>query len=217
MDYKYEQCYVAFLDILGFREMIREESCEDIFNLFSAIDNKNPGEKLTDSNIYNCLPFDKVGKIVMSDSVILFVETSVENSLGSLIVYCCVLANSLLRREKPVLVRGGIAKGEFYHQNNHFYGGALNLAYELQEKIARYPRIIMFEKLEKDIVYYNDLINKFLYKENDGFLAIDSLMHIKKDELELLRKVCEDSLNKYIDFSIREKYLYLKNRLDSLS
>lgn len=47
------------------------------------------------------------------------------------------------------LVRGGITIGDFYIDDMFVWGAALVKAYELEEKIAVYPRVILDEKNQK--------------------------------------------------------------------
>ena len=39
---EYKDCYIAFLDLLGFKALVEKKSCEDIAKLFDEIDTEYP-------------------------------------------------------------------------------------------------------------------------------------------------------------------------------
>ena len=56
-----------------------------------------------------------------------------------------VAAMNLLTSSMHFLLRGGIAVGDIYHDDEVVFGPALNRAYELENKVAIYPRIVVDE------------------------------------------------------------------------
>lgn len=113
--------YVAFLDILGFKDRIRGLKAEEakdlirafsgtIFNIFNGknSDGKNSDEK--NSNKKNS--DSKINGYIVSDSVILYSEDDSKDSLEALIK----LTREICEKEfieNSILIRGAIEKGEF--------------------------------------------------------------------------------------------------------
>ena len=102
---KYENCYVAFLDILGFKDLLEHNNMEEIRQIFEEIREFRPNP-LIELPAHNQIKFH-----IMSDSIIVYVDADIQDSFISLTEVCYQIQIYLLRREKPVLLRGGIAKG----------------------------------------------------------------------------------------------------------
>lgn len=60
--------------------------------------------------------------------------------------------------DNNVIIRGGIAIGKLRHTQTEIFGPAMNEAYYLESKIARYPRIVIYE----------DTVNDYLKKMADS-------------------------------------------------
>lgn len=136
-----------------------------------------------------------------------------------------------------VFFRGAIARGGLYHNDNMCFGPALIGAYELESKNAIYPSVILDNKLIQEAInieansdlsgntkedakkYYN-LVTKI---DNDGFRYIDFMSHPGEFDdgdpyIRMLEKIYE-TVNKNVnnsDSSIKQKYLWLKNKISSL-
>ena len=136
-----------------------------------------------------------------------------------------------------VFFRGAIARGGLYHDDNMCFGPALIEAYELESKNAIYPRVILDNKLIQDAInieansnlsgntredakkYYN-LVAKI---DNDGFRYIDFMSQPGEFDdgdpyISMLEKIYE-IVNENVyndDNSIKQKYLWMKNKISSL-
>ena len=81
------------------------------------------------------------------------------------------------------LVRGGIARGDLFHHVGKVVGPALIKAYELENKKAVYPRIIIDPAVSKNALEAEPPINiifKRLVRENDdGFFMVHYLWAIR--------------------------------------
>ncbi|MCE2706563.1 MAG: hypothetical protein LW807_05745 [Proteobacteria bacterium] len=89
---------------------------------------------------------------------------------------------------KGVLLRGGITKGLLHHNKNKVFGDALIDAYELESKVANYPRIIISKKLINIINVTEDEVSAPMFKythqlgayitlDNDGIYML-SYFHL---------------------------------------
>ena len=215
---EYKECYIAFLDLLGFKALIGDEetSCEYIAKLFDKIEEESI---ITTKENRLLMDFNKLKKKIMSDSICLYVESSVNNSLAGLIAVCNHLQVRLLCRETPILLRGAIIKGEIYAEGDITFGPGVSRAYLLEEKTAKYPRIILTKNLidewETHDSHGEKVVETYTYRDFDAFYATDYLLlfyycYCGKKAWENFEKVIKDKLDKETNPSIREKYLYIE-------
>ncbi|WP_293721813.1 hypothetical protein [Phascolarctobacterium succinatutens] len=74
-------------------------------------------------------------------------------------------------------MRGGLTYGQLYHKGDICFGPAMNRAYELESKIAKYPRIIVDELLINE-----DMINKFRHPSNSLEFEINFIKGLVKQD-----------------------------------
>lgn len=222
---EYRDHFVAFLDILGFKAMINSNTCEEIYEIFTEIHSRSKS-----SMNYNGFDIDAYQHIhhkILSDSVIVYIEANIDDAFPALLDICRKLQIALADREQPILLRGGIAKGSLYYEEDIIYGQGLTQAYLLESNLARYPRIIFTgETLEA-----GRKTTKYMFPSLDGIV-----LEFEKDEDELhyltfftlfskpeeskvfydrLIDLCNNVLAKTTDASLREKYLWLKRKIEA--
>ena len=217
---EYDECYIAFLDLLGFKKRIEKKSCAEILKIYDEM--KVPLKQIMHKG--KCLMEEgDVKAKVMSDSICFYVNTQKPNALFALVSVCMMFQINLAKREEPILVRGGIVKGGIYAQNDVMFGSGLTNAYLLEEKSAIYPRIIMLKQVVDELLlrveeYGQGLIEKMVIADMDGFYIVNYLYFMKQwgknEEIERLYNYSELILASEYDSSVREKYLYLKNKLN---
>ena len=133
---------VAFLDILGFKQKIRETPIEELASKYeSLIDTAEalnrpslPGRSLPSlfpdhkKNLPWCI------KNIFSDSIILISHDNTQLSAMKLLVYTWRLTQVFIAYKMPL--RGAITCGELYTnpQKNITLGKALTTAYEIENK-----------------------------------------------------------------------------------
>lgn len=128
----YTNRVVAFLDILGFKQLIYANREAEIARAL----------KLTKES--EVAPFHNAPKMrltAFSDSVV--VSDEVGNGFGyaRILHFTSYLVWQLL--EMGILSRGGIGHGNLHHENGIVFGPALIQAYELESKQAIYPRVLV--------------------------------------------------------------------------
>jgi|ERR1019366_2296293 hypothetical protein len=135
---------VAFLDILGFRQMVESLSTEQLGSTFTSV----VGQILPSMNRSRNHEFPKEltffpqhspGKSwclnhTFSDSIILISHDNSENSSLALLLYALRTMQTLIAFRLPV--RGAVTYGEMYVDtaNALFLGKALTQAYELEQR-----------------------------------------------------------------------------------
>jgi len=213
----YKTCYIAFLDILGFKNIVNGKTCEDILEIYKKLEHRpfaqiiRNGEDLVVPNSV-CLK-------VMSDSVCIYIEKDVKNALFALIETCALFQAHLAVLEEPIFLRGAIVVGDIYANGDKTFGPGLTKAYLLEEKVAKYPRIIIAgdlveEGLKTMTKQAADIIQEQLILDSDYFMITNFLRFLELPQIEKLRnyvgkKLSGTSQESY-DISIREKYLYMQ-------
>ncbi|MCD7763668.1 MAG: hypothetical protein LUI14_10840 [Lachnospiraceae bacterium] len=236
MNASYENCYVAFLDILGFKEMVKRKD-KNILSVFEKLSDKEQlFTALEKSNCNACTEYSTtlihVCFHVMSDSVVISVPSNKPYALEIIIRACLYLqcqlyavgkVNAITKDHKhdiegePVLLRGAIACGEFYQKDSIAFGPALVDAYVCQENYAKYPRIIVSKELVESVGDRISLYELLYFDESDRYFYIDCMKEYfeKSDpyipEIKRFAKFINRHLDFYEPLSIREKYIWLSN------
>lgn len=250
---KYENRLVAFIDILGFSEIVKQsKGNNDKINLIYSVLNylkdweasENWDLKLIeieeDAQKRGVSNFDITGKTnstSFSDSIVVSVkvENNINEMTSTLIANLAYIGAILI--EQGILFRGGLTIGDLIH--NEFgtvFGQGLIDAYLLESKSAKYPRIILSDKLIKQLNYpletkkdrypYHQYINRF----DDGCVGIHQMNYyqVVQNSTEITHEKLTDSLNKIrkviisgLDLSfektqVYEKYRWLANQYEKL-
>lgn len=220
MEKVYKNCYIAFLDILGFKRMVDTMPCSEIYEIYSK------RMKNSISRIYLgkelCFDMSDIKIKVMSDSICFYVDSSKSNALAGLIVACEYFQEQLLRLSNPILTRGAIVKGDIFTENDIIYGPGFVKAYLMEENNAKYPRIIMTKETidsakELTTEQINHIIPMFTFSDFDAFYTIDYWSGLNRadsqtDYSRILTHV-DHILDTTTDTSVREKYLYMRKNL----
>ena len=173
---EYTKRIIAFIDILGFKSKIDKSvndlnEMEQIYNALCRIykikkDNDNGTMSLREELGVEITTF--------SDSAVISYPAERDN-LFYLLLNLIHLQLELVI--DGVLIRGGLTIGDLYHDGNIVFGPAMNKAYEMESKIANYPRIIIDEVAIEQ--YYE-------YCKNDKYSLHDIYCLLKKDNVDNL-------------------------------
>lgn len=162
MDDKYDKTLFAFLDIMGYKEMVLGAG-ENQLNALELIENL---EKVIQSCIRENI--DNSGKsikdleikyTIFSDSVCINVRIGEDKEFNDkeqkysysyieecyIRLYClCRLVASIQMQslEYGIIFRGAISVGRHYQSGNVTFSSALVKAYIAESKLAKYPRVI---------------------------------------------------------------------------
>ena len=187
-DYKTTNHIIAYLDILGAKQMICNDDNFDFLNYLNmfmedAIEESGGGIFKHKEEIYIK---------IFSDNILLAIEMKEnderrDSKIAALFNTVANIYNEILRY--GYLMRGAIIEGEFFHNNNIVYGKALVEAVTLEEKEAIYPRILVQKELSK-------LLPQYLMQDRDGWCILNIFQlseyfdHIsfKMELLKMLKK-----------------------------
>ena len=188
-NYKTSNHIIAYLDILGAKDIICNDNNFDFLNhlnmfMEDAIEESGGGVFPREEKIYIK---------IFSDNILLAIELKEndeqrENKIAILFNTVANIYNEILRY--GYLMRGAIVEGEFFHNDIIVYGKGLVEAVHMEEKEADVPRILVRVKVSESNSYY------YLMQDADGefFLNIFHLCNafddvaFKINLLELLKK-----------------------------
>jgi hypothetical protein len=131
MEIEYKNRLVAFIDVLGFKNLVYSTSTELIDSYYSFLL----------SNFQEAISKRNFDFLLISDSIVVYCNNDIE-SLSELIKSISILQAGLLG--KSIIVRGAISHGDLFvdQANNIIVGKGLINAYQLETQ-AKYPRIII--------------------------------------------------------------------------
>lgn len=208
-NYKTSNYIIAYLDILGAKQMICNDDNFDFLNhlnmfMEDAIEESGGGIFKHKEEIYIK---------IFSDNILLAIELNKnderrEDKITALFNTVANIYNEILRY--GYLMRGAIVEGEFFHNDKIVYGKALVEAVHLEENVANVPRILVKTKVSEPNNFY------YLMKDEDDELFLN-IFHLcesfddvtfKISLLEMLKK------NKENDH-IKEKIMWMINYFNS--
>ena len=167
----YEKSYVAFLDVLGFKNLVRSKKKgvpKKINQYFGVVNSaieylgRIPSKR-------------KIGSIIISDSVILSVphDQNKENNIDRLRHLC--VAVGLIQQHlalKDIWLRGAISSGDTYFnsEKGQVVGPAYINSYLLEESTAIYPRVVLDSKIIEEFQFSSatELIDEINKADNGG-------------------------------------------------
>jgi hypothetical protein len=212
----YRKAIVTFLDVLGFRSLIKSETCDAIDSILEKMSKYAAPIADPDDDPYHPVT------TVFSDCVMRISFTdSKENSdyqIGLLFYELLALVHAQSELiDNDVIVRGAVAFGDISYKNERVFGPAMVDAYELESSKAVFPRIIISptwmdvlksdrlirsknHTLKEELIY----INKLIRKDEDGLYFIDYIRAIRSE--------LDDPEAGYISFLKRHQRL-IKNNL----
>lgn len=225
----YEEYIFAYIDILGFKNLISQKLSKDLCNIFNIFEKYRihiavKNKELSDGKNLNLK--------IASDSICIYQKTNTDCPLLSVVALCSYYQYSLLTNfDEPIFIRGGISKGNLFdgkeklkteqNKNDILFGNALINSYELESKEANNPRIIftksMFDEFENE---FKDWPKELIYSDKDEFLCVNpcaffytnlnSKTEREEGKLEKLKDKISKLLESETNGHIREKQLYIK-------
>lgn len=142
--------YAAFLDIIGFRELIADLNKDEI--QFSAVQDILKNVHNPDlEDLKNLLPHSDLRAQSISDAVAISASMTA-HGLAHMFMAIERLAQKLLKA--GFFVRGAIVKGRLFHNAEMVFGEGIVRAYDFESKVARYPRIMLPREIVDDVNKY---------------------------------------------------------------
>ena len=191
----YEDRYIVFIDILGFKDMINKSN-NDNKKAEEILENLKYIERIKKENdeIFELTSINR-RVTIFSDSIIISYPLLHYGSGCFLSLVLDIIYISIELLDKGVYIRGGMTYGKLYHEGNICFGPAMVEAYSLEQK-ATYPRIIIDKKtikkasespgLDRHPITFKEIKN--LIKIENNICYIDFLSN-DPDEIEEDQKI----------------------------
>ena len=229
-DIKNTLSVIAFLDILGGKQLIEQNADESLKLVYkSYTDAIKRYKTMADSKFI--LP--KINIFSDNITVSFCIDDNLDNCfecIMSVILFCTTLTAQFWAN--GLLIRGGITLGHCFSDNLMVWGKALVRAYEIENNIAIYPRIVIdpfaddiFDFLAKskykklicrdfDGLYFIDI---FYSQQHHEFLPfLESLIHDNEKRIDKLddKNLKERQKLRWLQNYYCEKYDYIKSSLE---
>lgn len=253
-DISYKTGIIAFLDILGFKEIVKKSErsprlLNTIYQSLGFLKKRELPDKWNlqlveieeDAQRRNLHDFeisDRVHASAFSDSIVVSIvveDNNINESLSTLLANLAFVGSKFIM--DGMLIRGGITIGKIIHnETGVVFGQGLIDAYHLESRAAKYPRIILSDKLitklnyplntKKDRFPYHQYLKRF----SDGCVGLHQLvyfqvlqswqeMNTRKLEANLnkAKRVILDGLDSSFEYpDVHEKYVWLKKEYEKL-
>ena len=155
---KQSKYYVGYMDILGYKDFFEkhEDDTENFLNTIEEAFNEAIEEMRSYEKTSYYTEFKPIIK-VFSDNILIALKCKYKN-IDNYFPYMrlvILMANIQLRfiTKYELILRGSIAKGMFYLNENMVFGKALITAYEMEQK-AGFPKIILEKSEVNEILKY---------------------------------------------------------------
>lgn len=159
-----EEFYVASIDLLGIKDIIKSDAEDKNLNQIKAIYNSWP-------RILKDGYFQDIKIRFFSDNFVMALQANKHEASDKILETIAWICNHFLRcGYKP---RGGITKGQFFMDDIFVWGSALVDAYLLESKEAIYPRILIDERIVSEAS--DHLSNWMIYRDEDDKLCLNYL------------------------------------------
>jgi hypothetical protein len=253
-DISYETGIVTFIDILGFKEIVKKSEknprlLNTIYESLGFLKKRELPEKWnlqlveieTDAQKRAIIDFDisnRTFSSAFSDSIVVSViidDQNIHASLSTLLANLSFVGSKFIM--DGILIRGGITVGKIIHtETGIVFGQGLIDAYQLETRSAKYPRIILADKLisqlnyplktKKDRYPYHQYLKRF----SDGCVGLHQLIYFQvlqswekmskgrlESNLKKAKKTIIEGLDDSFEFpDVHKKYLWLKKEYENL-
>lgn len=184
---------VAYLDILGYKNMVKEYSksrnqvvLTNIFTIVNDIIDFNKSNPKYATEVYKKWKSELFIKS-FSDCFCVAIPFEIENvslSMNIKLFYQHIALFQILFLHKDFLLRGGISVGSFIFDDNLLFSDALIEAYELESQQAVFPRIVVSEKLLKEINTIDKEYFEYMFVKEQSQTFINPFNYILVDNRE---------------------------------
>ncbi|MDD3122474.1 MAG: hypothetical protein PHC62_03040 [Candidatus Izemoplasmatales bacterium] len=223
--FDYEERLVLFVDILGFKNMIKSKDKTQHNNVIKAMEailkmNIAIGKGMELGNR------NSIRVTILSDSVCCSINSDDFDNQAQLIILlnsACAFQGFLL--ERGILSRGAICIGDFYHSEKILFGEALVDSYVLETTKAIYPRIIIDKKNLDYMIEKSSLTQKIitsLFKlDEDGYYYMNYLNFCKINSVAItdfmsMYKLILINKDLISNERIKNKYEWLISKIEEI-
>ncbi|MGD0654522.1 MAG: hypothetical protein ABSA16_09280 [Thermoguttaceae bacterium] len=208
---KYQNRVVAFVDILGFKNMVNDpEKLKDVYDSFLIISGSRHSNWALEAAIadpavdhFPNIPRGSAELSLFSDNFLISVPEDNSPAILALLINVTVLQNTLLS-SRGILCRGTIHTGELIHgesphKGNIIFGPAVTEAYQMEQGVSSYPRVILSDRflsvLRRHNVFESYCNKHLIVRDSDGLYSLNYLIlsfGIHCDTANSISELCFD-------------------------
>ena len=206
-DLNIKKYYICYIDVLGYKQLLLERGELPFLKTIDKVFKQAHEFLISGSGSFRDNCYIKV----FSDNIIIAIDYSL--GVNELIMFSSYIAifQRLLMLEHNIFIRGAITAGSLYINEKYVYGSGLIRAYELENEVAIYPRIILDARLNIEVTTYPFEID-FDGLSFINYLLPELLVSITsyEDAMYSHKNVIESCLKKYKQDKIIQKYMWCK-------
>lgn len=162
---------IAYLDLLGTTSKISKDENDMYLYMIRSI--YDMAVKSSGKDGFSNLGFNRIETKIFSDNIVMAIPLDSDHKIDDV---CCLLKFVAIIQNRATissnwLVRGGVTIGELYIDNILIWGQGLVRAYELENHIAVFPRIV----IDHNVLELLGVNNPFLCRDIDGQFYLNFL------------------------------------------
>lgn len=181
--------YAALLDVLGYRDRLKRDRDTGVMSFQDAL-----RRALSSLGEVNEAQFQYHA---ISDTILIYCA-----SKEGFVEFTQLLQKLQLSfMGEGLLLRGGVAYGQHFHSGAITYSHALALAYELESKVAIYPRIVVDKNIVELQQQIEVVIPKGLLATQNGVFFIDLIQEGQWENVYAMAKSIFESDVSSVDLS----------------
>lgn len=210
MPLELNQHYVAFLDVLGFSEMVQSDIGQETDKFLEKLFRCHQSAAQIFSDDPNC-------RITQFSDSIVIAKPYDAGGFDWFTKKLAIYQRLLLDEE--LLCRGGIAVNKHFSNGTFTFSAALIDAYRVESKSARYPRVVISPEVMELIYPEPKPVSANLIQEDDGLFFVDYIGLTSKTKPKKLRKAVEAVVMNLLSAqqsSVREKAIWLASYADAV-
>lgn len=179
----YEERLLAFIDLLGFADLIKESEANPatIVKIARAL---RTAQRMAEGFVEatsNRVTYKVAGcsQQMFSDTIVLSCPCESSHALNYMVGWVTYF-QLIMWSERAVFIRGSIVHGDLYDKTRLIFGPALLEAYCLERTVADWPRILVSNRVLRVLSdeERKSAFNEYLQKEDDGPAYIDYLREL---------------------------------------
>lgn len=217
---------IAFIDILGFKDLIKQQNIkEKIIGLLYNFKKEDREYGLREIPINGEVIRQPIPEISSYSDNIIISSILSSNTRHSIIVHLAIMCRYIAKfqisaLENGILIRGAVSIGQMYYDSKEsiILGEPLVEAIISEQNLAKYPRVILTDTLdkyckEKNIFKY---IPSLLCPDTDGFYFVNFFHFCKKEadvskNINEIKKQIDINIKNAANIGIRSKWVWLAN------
>jgi len=167
-----DQYLLAYLDVLGTKDRTLDFSTSHFVaeTLYQIQDFFTKQQEAQKTNETNSIQFN-IESFIFSDTLVLFTKVQTENINIPLFNFChAILLTQAGLLNNGIFSRGAITHGDFFidKEKNLFFGPAFGRAYQLEQRCAKYPRVILDPSILDKDSFSRETILKMIPQKRHG-------------------------------------------------